>query len=425
MDGLIGRIEIPRLLFSAVVAEGIDRATLRHAVGHIPGTALPGEPGNVGLAGHRDTFFRALKDLRTGDEIQFSTPGGDFKYVVESLIIVEPDNVGVLAPSSENVLTLVTCYPFFYIGAAPKRWIVRARQVSPQTRAAIKCGMMKTVGEDRSLGVSLKHATVVPAARILVIEDNGSDVFLLERALNKQDLRFELIHLLDGGQALAFIRRQGAYADAAIPNLILVDLNLSKYTGEDILREIRNAGHLGGVPVCVWSSSRSRRDEALLKQLGVSQFITKPSGLDQFMDIGRILKDAVASVSDTRAGVARAECTELRPALTEAGRRSPLIATIFHWKQTTYRILPVPPFWLYLRRPGRSSVSRAESGTARAVCKVRPSPVITPCSARKVMVRVAKKTGKRRPGGVARSARTPDAPRAKRRATPPGKTAAA
>ncbi|MGO9777385.1 MAG: response regulator [Bryobacteraceae bacterium] len=154
--------------------------------------------------------------------------------------------------------------------------------------------MMKTVGEDRSLGVSLKHATVVPAARILVIEDNGSDVFLLERALNKQDLRFELIHLLDGGQALAFIRRQGAYADAAIPNLILVDLNLSKYTGEDILREIRNAGHLGGVPVCVWSSSRSRRDEALLKQLGVSQFITKPSGLDQFMDIGRILKDALA-----------------------------------------------------------------------------------------------------------------------------------
>jgi CheY-like chemotaxis protein len=131
--------------------------------------------------------------------------------------------------------------------------------------------MMKTVGEDRSLGVSLKHATVVPAARILVIEDNGSDVFLLERALNKQDLRFELIHLLDGGQALAFIRRQGAYADAAIPNLILVDLNLSKYTGEDILREIRNAGHLG-----------------------VSQFITKPSGLDQFMDIGRILKDALA-----------------------------------------------------------------------------------------------------------------------------------
>ena len=134
----------------------------------------------------------------------------------------------------------------------------------------------------------MKNASVVPTARILVIEDNASDVFLLDRALNMQDLRFELVHLLNGGEALAFIRRQGAYADAAIPNLILVDLNLSKYTGEDILREIRSASHLGGVPVCVWSSSRSRRDEALLKDLGVSQFITKPSGLDQFMEIGRL-----------------------------------------------------------------------------------------------------------------------------------------
>jgi sortase A len=125
-------MEIPRLLLSAVVAEGIDKTTLRRAVGHIPGTALPGEAGNVGLAGHRDTFFRPLKDLRIKDEIQFSTLTGDFKYEVESLTVVEPDNVGVLAPSHENVLTIVTCYPFFYIGAAPKRFVVRARQVSPQ-----------------------------------------------------------------------------------------------------------------------------------------------------------------------------------------------------------------------------------------------------------------------------------------------------
>jgi DNA-binding response OmpR family regulator len=138
---------------------------------------------------------------------------------------------------------------------------------------------------------TLKHATVDPTARILVIEDNGSDVFLLNRALKKQDLRFELVHLLDGTAALAFIRRQGAYADAAIPNLILLDLNLSKYTGEDILHEIRSARYLDGVPVCVWSSSRSRRDEALLKDLGVAQFITKPAGLDQFMEIGKTIKD--------------------------------------------------------------------------------------------------------------------------------------
>jgi two-component system response regulator len=135
---------------------------------------------------------------------------------------------------------------------------------------------------------------VVPAARILLIEDNASDAFLLDLALKKQDFRFELIHLLTGGAALAFIHRQGAYADAFIPSLILLDLNLSKYTGEDILREIRGASHLGGVPVCVWSSSQSRRDEALLKDLGVSQFITKPSGLDQFMEIGTTIRNLLA-----------------------------------------------------------------------------------------------------------------------------------
>ncbi len=135
-DRLIGRIEIPRLLLSVVVVEGADKTTLRRAVGHIPGTALPGEAGNVGLTGHRDTFFRPLKDLRIKDEVQFSTLKGIFKYEVVSLRVVEPDNIGVLAPSGENVLTLVTCYPFYYVGPAPKRWIVRARQVSPQTVAS-------------------------------------------------------------------------------------------------------------------------------------------------------------------------------------------------------------------------------------------------------------------------------------------------
>jgi two-component system, chemotaxis family, response regulator Rcp1 len=134
----------------------------------------------------------------------------------------------------------------------------------------------------------------IPAARILVIEDNRSDVFLLDRALKKRGLRFELVHLLNGGDALTFIRRQGAHAGAAIPDLILVDFNLSKYTGEDLLREIRGARRFDGVPVCVWSSSRASRDEALLKSLGVARFITKPSGLDQFMEIGRIIEDLLA-----------------------------------------------------------------------------------------------------------------------------------
>jgi sortase A len=134
-NGLIGRIEIPRLLLSAVVVEGTSRTILRRAVGHIPGSALPGQPGNVGISGHRDTFFRPLKDLKIKDEIQFSTLNGDFRYVVESLAVVDPNNVGVLAPTSENQLTLVTCYPFFYIGAAPKRFVVRAWQIPAQALA--------------------------------------------------------------------------------------------------------------------------------------------------------------------------------------------------------------------------------------------------------------------------------------------------
>jgi sortase A len=132
---IIGRLSVPRLHLSAMVREGIDAKTLRLFVGHIPMTALPGQSGNVGIAGHRDTFFRGLKDLRTKDEILFSTLKGNFKYEVESLIIVDPDNTAVLAPSRENILTMVTCYPFYYIGSAPKRFIVRARQVSPPTQS--------------------------------------------------------------------------------------------------------------------------------------------------------------------------------------------------------------------------------------------------------------------------------------------------
>ncbi len=121
-----------------MVREGIGPDTLQLAVGHIPDTALPGQDGNVGLAAHRDTFFRGLRTLRTGDKIQFSTVGADFSYIVESIVVVGPDNMAVLAPSSENVLTLVTCYPFSYTGSAPRRFVVRARQVSPPTLAAVE-----------------------------------------------------------------------------------------------------------------------------------------------------------------------------------------------------------------------------------------------------------------------------------------------
>lgn len=139
----------------------------------------------------------------------------------------------------------------------------------------------------------MEQASVSCAARIFVIEDNDSDVFLLDRALTRQNLAFELVHLLSGTDALAFIHREGNYAEARVPDLILVDLNLSKYSGSDILREIQSASHLAGIPVCVWSSSESGRDEVLLQGLGMSRFITKPSGLDQFMEIGRTIKDVL------------------------------------------------------------------------------------------------------------------------------------
>lgn len=124
---VLGRIEIPRLGVMVAILEGTTSRTLRLGVGHIGGTALPGGPGNSGIAGHRDTFFRALKDIRTGDKIQIETATGLSQYQVDSVQIVAPGDTGVLAPTTESTLTLVTCYPFHFIGAAPQRFIVRAR----------------------------------------------------------------------------------------------------------------------------------------------------------------------------------------------------------------------------------------------------------------------------------------------------------
>jgi sortase A len=126
--GLVGRIRIERLGLDAIVAEGEDDATLDRAVGHIPGTALPGELGNVCLAGHRDSFFRGLKDIRRSDVIELVTPDGAFDYVVESIRIVNPRRIDVLRPTDEATLTLVTCYPFSYIGRAPGRFVVKAKR---------------------------------------------------------------------------------------------------------------------------------------------------------------------------------------------------------------------------------------------------------------------------------------------------------
>jgi sortase A len=123
---LIGRIEIPRLGVSTVIRAGSDARTLRLAVGHIPGTAFPGDPGNIGLAGHRDTFFRKLRDIKADDEIRVVTGEGTFSYRVQRTDIVWPRDTWVLDDTGQQALTLVTCYPFTYIGSAPQRFIVRA-----------------------------------------------------------------------------------------------------------------------------------------------------------------------------------------------------------------------------------------------------------------------------------------------------------
>lgn len=129
---LVGRIEIPRLGVSAIVREGDDTSTLQRSVGHIPETVLPGERGNSGLAGHRDTFFRGLRGAHPGDRITITTPTAILHYVIRTTRVVEPDDVAVLNSTADPVLTLVTCYPFSYIGAAPKRFIVRAELIDDQ-----------------------------------------------------------------------------------------------------------------------------------------------------------------------------------------------------------------------------------------------------------------------------------------------------
>ncbi len=130
--GVIGEIQVPRLHLKAIVVQGDSHTILRRAVGHIPETALPGQQGNVALAGHRDTFFRPLRNIQLGDSITLKTRDHDFQYVVESTAIVAASEVGVLDASNGRTLTLITCFPFDYLGAAPNRFIVRAyERVSP------------------------------------------------------------------------------------------------------------------------------------------------------------------------------------------------------------------------------------------------------------------------------------------------------
>ncbi len=127
---LIGQLEIPRLGLSAIVREGDDAGTLRVAVGHVPGTAQPGQPGNVALAAHRDGLFRRLRLIHPNDDIELVTPGGACRYRVDWVRVVSPKSTDVLKADKRPTLTLITCYPVYFLGPAPDRFVVRAHQIS-------------------------------------------------------------------------------------------------------------------------------------------------------------------------------------------------------------------------------------------------------------------------------------------------------
>jgi len=124
-------LRIPRIRLEVAVLPGTDDRTLDRAVGHIDDTALPGADGNSGIAGHRDGFFRGLKDIAEGDVIELETTQVKEIYRVERTWVVDPEDVSVLDPTPTRAITLVTCYPFYYIGPAPRRYIVRAVLVRP------------------------------------------------------------------------------------------------------------------------------------------------------------------------------------------------------------------------------------------------------------------------------------------------------
>jgi sortase A len=130
----VAKLSIPRLSAQLYIVEGDDERQLRRGPGHMPGTAMPGARGNSVIAGHRDTHFRVLKDIRKGDDILIETTTGQFLYRVRGTSIVPPSNTASLQPSSATTLHLITCYPFSYVGSAPQRFVVEARLAGQLTR---------------------------------------------------------------------------------------------------------------------------------------------------------------------------------------------------------------------------------------------------------------------------------------------------
>jgi LPXTG-site transpeptidase (sortase) family protein len=136
----VARFDAPSVRLSTTVLEGSDDGTLRGAAGHIEDTAFPGQAGNIGIAGHRDTIFRPIRNLHVGDPLVLTTTDRVFHYRISNTMVVNPNDVYVLDPTERPTLTLVTCYPFTFVGHAPRRFIVRAELVGDEARSRQRSG---------------------------------------------------------------------------------------------------------------------------------------------------------------------------------------------------------------------------------------------------------------------------------------------
>jgi sortase A len=148
----IAILRIPKIHVEVVVLEGTDDLSLNRGVGHVTGTANPGENGNMAIAGHRDGFFRGLKDIGLGDRVEIETLSQTEIYIVDRITIVDPSDVSVLKPGPHASLTLITCYPFYFVGSAPKRYIVQASAAdsAPSTPHAVERPRQEPVGFDQA-----------------------------------------------------------------------------------------------------------------------------------------------------------------------------------------------------------------------------------------------------------------------------------
>jgi sortase A len=219
---LIGRIEIPRLGLSAMVRHGDDAGTLTKAVGHLPRTSLPGQPGNVVLAGHRDTFYRKLRDIRKDDTITFTTLNGKFHYTVESMDVVDPDYTQALKSSPYPTLTLVTCYPFTYIGNAPRRFVVRAREVGTEPTLAAESSELVAADSTPVPQVASRRRRAQSRASIRQ-QPAPADVLSDQSSLSFTDLAFSFDSSSQAQKGSTPLRRLGSFLNRAGKKILFRD----------------------------------------------------------------------------------------------------------------------------------------------------------------------------------------------------------